>query len=61
SARFLLRSWALRSQGDEQGRASTQATLEANDASAEHLVRWMSAMARLRAARMLLEAGQRAS
>jgi hypothetical protein len=61
SARFLLRSWALRSQGDEEGRTSTQAALKANDSSAENLVRWMSAMARLRAARLLLQAGQRAS
>jgi hypothetical protein len=60
SARFLLRSWALRSQGDEESRTSVQSDLNANDTQADHLVRWMSSMARLRAARMLLEAGQRA-
>ncbi|MGB0639904.1 MAG: hypothetical protein ACPGTU_11260, partial [Myxococcota bacterium] len=61
SARFLLRSWALRSQGDEESRTATQETLQATDICAENLVRWMSSMARLRAARLLLEAGQRAS
>lgn len=57
SARFLLRSWALRKQGDETLRAETQANLNANDTQAEQLIRWMSAMARLRAARLILRVG----
>jgi hypothetical protein len=56
SARFLLRSWALRSQGDETLRAETQNALEATDTQADHIVRWLSAMARLRAANLLLAA-----
>ena len=56
SARFLLRSWALREQGDEAARAEVQASLEATDKQAEHIVRWLSSMARLRAAKLLLAA-----
>jgi len=57
SARFLLRSWALRKQGDESLRAEVQASLNASDVQADHLIRWMSAMARLRAARLILRVG----
>ena len=57
SARFLLRSWALRGQGDETTRRTIQAELNSDDSQAERLVRWMSAMARLRAARLILRAG----
>jgi hypothetical protein len=56
SARFLLRSWALRAQGDETLRAEVQESLKATDTTADQLVRWLSAMARLRAAKLLLAA-----
>ncbi len=56
SARFLLRSWALREQGDESARADVQASLDATDKQAEQIVRWLSSMARLRAAKLLLAA-----
>ena len=56
SARFLLRSWTLREQGDETVRAEVQESLSATDKQAEHLVRWLSSMARLRAAKLLLAA-----
>ena len=35
----------------------SQAELNSDDSQAERLVRWMSAMARLRAARLILRAG----
>jgi len=60
-ARFLLRSWALRSSGDEAHRVSINNELEADDTAADQLVRWMSAMARLRAARLLLTASHPAA
>jgi len=56
SARFLLRSWALRAQGDETLRAEIQGSLGTTDVAAEHIVRWLSSMARLRAAKLLLAA-----
>ena len=56
SARFLLRSWALRQQGDEEARAGVQASIGATEKQAEQLVRWLSSMARLRAAKLLLAA-----
>ena len=56
SARFLLRSWALREQGDEAARESVQTSIGATDKQAEQLVRWLSSMARLRAAKLLLAA-----
>ncbi len=58
SARFLLRSWALRNQGDETQRAQIQSALGATDQGAEQLVRWLSSMARLRAAKLLLAAAR---
>ena len=56
SARFLLRSWALREQGDEEARADVQESIGATEKQAEQLVRWLSSMARLRAAKLLLAA-----
>ena len=60
-ARFLLRSWALRNSGDETSRKQINDELGGSDTGAEQLVRWMSAMARLRAARLLLSASQSAA
>ena len=57
SARYLLRSWAMRNRGDEEHRATIQQKLGSDDSRAEQLVRWMSAMTRLRAARLILRAG----
>jgi len=59
SARYLLRAWATRSSGDTQARQDAQAELGSTDADAENLIRWLSGMARLRAARLLLEAAHR--
>ncbi len=56
SARFLLRSWALRAQGDETLRAEVQVSMDATDTQADQIVRWLSAMARIRAATLLLAA-----
>ena len=61
AARFLLRAWATRESGDSLARDVVQATLEADDAQAARLIRWLSCMARLRSARLLLDAAQRAS
>jgi hypothetical protein len=58
SARFLLRSWAMRSGGDETIRAEHQKHLGSSDSGADKLTRWLSAMARLRSARLILKAGQ---
>ena len=60
-ARFLLRSWALRGSGDEKLRGTINAELNASDEGAHQLIRWMSGMARLRAARLLLSASQSAA
>ncbi len=61
SARFLLRSWAMRTSGDESLRAEHQESLNATDTQADHLTRWLSAMARLRSANLLLAAGMGSS
>ncbi len=53
-ARALLRAWATRGRGDEAGRAAANAALGAQDLDAERLMRWIAAVARLRAARLLL-------
>jgi len=58
SARFLLRSWALREQGDETTRTEIQSSIDSTDQQAEQLVRWLSSMARLRAAKLLLSAAK---
>jgi hypothetical protein len=55
AARFLLRAWATRENGDSATRREVQTTLGGTDAQAEALVRWLSGMARLRAAGMLLK------
>jgi hypothetical protein len=55
AARYLLRAWATRESGDATARAEAQVEIGGTDAEAEALVRWLSGMARLRAARLLLE------
>ena len=57
SARYILRSWAMRANGNETSRRLVQEDFATNDTTAEQIVRWMSAMARLRAARLILRAG----
>ena len=59
AARFLMRAWATREVGDPLAREVTQATLQAEDSGAEQLMRWLSCMARLPSARLLLEAAHR--
>jgi len=59
AARFLLRAWATRDAGDPLAREVAQATLGATDEDAALLIRWLSCMARVRAARLLLEAAHR--
>jgi len=61
AARFLLRGWATRDSGDALAREVAQATLEASDGQAARLMRWLSCMARLRSARLLLELAHRAT
>lgn len=56
AARYLLRAWATRETGDTDARMAAQVAIGATDDQADALVRWLSGMARLRAARMLLEA-----
>ncbi|MCB9761716.1 MAG: hypothetical protein H6739_17865 [Alphaproteobacteria bacterium] len=58
TARALMRAWATRGRGDEARRKQVQAELGASDAKAHQLCRWLSAQARLRAVRMLLELGR---
>ena len=55
AARHLMRAWARRQSGDEALRQRVQAWLGGTDDGAAALVRWMSGMARLRAARLLLD------
>jgi hypothetical protein len=59
ASRFLLRAWAMRSRGDESLRAEIQRDLHASDEEAETMMRWLSGMARLRAASLLLRAEAR--
>ncbi len=59
AARFLMRAWATREIGDPLAREVAQATLQAEDSGAKQLMRWLSCMARLRSARLLLEAAHR--
>jgi len=61
AARFLLRAWATKDSGDALAREVAQATLGSEDAHALQLMRWLSCMARLRSARLLLEAAHRPS
>ncbi len=58
SARFLMRSWAMRGDGDPDAQASHNETLGSRTSDAERLVRWLSAMARLRSATLILRARQ---
>ncbi|MEC7242217.1 MAG: hypothetical protein VXW32_13370 [Myxococcota bacterium] len=55
ASRMLLRSFATRRTGDEARRSEVQRDLQSNDEEAEHLCRWLSAQARLRATTKLLE------
>ena len=57
SARYILRAWAMRTKGNETSRRLVQDEFTTDDRTAERIVRWMSAMARLRAARLILRAG----
>ncbi len=52
--RQILRAWNRRAGGAEPRRAESQAVLGVDDAATQVLMRWLSAMARLRSARMLL-------
>jgi len=61
AARFLLRAWATRDSGAPLAREVAQATLQAEDEQAARLIRWLSCMARLRSARLLLDAAHRVS
>ncbi|MCB9795035.1 MAG: hypothetical protein H6741_20230 [Alphaproteobacteria bacterium] len=57
ASRALLRAWATRGRGDEERRKRVQSEHGASDRGAHLLCRWLSAQARLRAVRMLLELG----
>ena len=50
SARFLMRSWAMRASGDVEVRLHTTLTSEPPKRLQVRLVRWLSAMARVRSA-----------
>ena len=58
SARFLMRSWAMRQDGDTDAQAAHNADLGTTNEAAGQLVRWLSAMARVRSASLILRAGQ---
>jgi hypothetical protein len=55
ASRVLLRSWATRRSGDQTLRTRVMEELGGDDKRAEQLCIWLSAQARLRAARKLLE------
>lgn len=55
AARALLRAWAMRAAGDEHRRTRVQADLGVTDEQTAQLMRWLSASARLRVDRMLLD------
>ena len=62
ASRALLRAWALKDSGDETKRISVNQQLSTisednNDDLAANFVRWLSAMNRLRAAKLLIAAG----
>ena len=57
SSRVLLRAFATRTGGDEERRAAVQQELGSTDVLASQICRWLSAQARLRATRRLLELG----
>ena len=58
SARFLMRSWAMRASGDVEVQAAHNADLGTTEEAASRLVRWLSAMARVRSASLILRAGR---
>ena len=58
SARFLMRSWAMREGGDPDVQSAHNAALGTTDEAAGQLVRWLSAMARVRSASLILRAGR---
>ena len=58
SARFLMRSWAMRASGDVEVQAAHNADLGTTEEAASQLVRWLSAMARVRSASLILRAGR---
>ena len=58
SARFLMRSWAMRASGDVEVQAAHNADLGTTEDAASQLVRWLSAMARVRSASLILRAGR---
>lgn len=55
ASRVLLRSWATRRSGNQPLQAKVMADLGGDNKGAEQLCLWLSAQARLRAARKLLE------
>tara|TARA_B110000037_G_C17070538_1_gene485676 strand:+ start:678 stop:1484 length:807 start_codon:yes stop_codon:yes gene_type:complete len=55
ASRVLLRSWATRKSGDLQLQSKVMKDLGGDDKGAQQLCLWLSAQARLRAARKLLE------
>ena len=54
-ARLILRAWAGRARGDEEGRARVQVEMGGDDTSIGALARWLAAVARLRTDTLLLE------
>ena len=58
SARFLMRSWAMRASGDVEVQAAHNTDLGTTTEAASQLVRWLSAMARVRSASLILRAGR---
>ena len=56
SARFLMRSWAMREGGDIEVQSGHNAELGTSNEAAGQLVRWLSAMARVRSASLILRA-----
>ena len=55
ATRKVLRAWATRAAGDEDRRAAINGELDADDAAADALCRWLSGQARLRTQCRLLE------
>ena len=58
SARFLMRSWAMREGGDVEVQTGHNAELGTTNEAAGQLVRWLSAMARVRSASLILRAAK---
>ncbi len=54
-ARFLMRAWARRHQGDSSRRRVVQEAMGGSDGLGEAMVRWLACQNRLRSARLLLE------